>query len=64
MNVFIVTKSYDTEGTEIKKVFTDKKTALDYCKIKIEMEEGELEKLPTGYKKNDCCYIYEMFPVS
>lgn len=64
MNVYIVTESWDHEGTYIKKVFTDPKIALLYCRTQIGKDEGKIENLPTGYKKYDHCWIYEEFPAS
>jgi len=64
LNVYIVTESWDYEGTDIKKVFLDKKLALDYCRLQIGKDEGIIENLPTGFKKYDHSWIYEEFPIS
>ena len=64
MKVYIVTESWDCEGTYIRKVFTDPEFALDYCRVQIGKDEGIIENLPTGFKIYDHSWIYEEFPIS
>jgi len=69
MKVYVVLRTVDWEGTEVRAVFEDRVDALNFCKVQIEKQIEPSEPLYDafhiliGYKILDLSYTIEEFEI-